>query len=58
MSFIETVDHLRKFEPDENWYMSQSDDLAVLFLTSGSTGVSKGVMLTHRNILSNVCANA
>ena len=33
-------------EPDES-------DLAGLFYTSGTTGGSKGVMLTHRNILAN-----
>ncbi|KAJ3074463.1 long-chain fatty acid-CoA ligase, partial [Rhizoclosmatium hyalinum] len=32
----------------------QPDDLAVIMYTSGSTGQPKGVMLTHRNIISNV----
>ena len=30
------------------------DDIAVLQYTGGTTGVSKGAMLTHRNLLSNV----
>ncbi|MEO6570641.1 MAG: AMP-binding protein, partial [Ilumatobacteraceae bacterium] len=29
------------------------DDLAGLFYTGGTTGVSKGVMLTHRNLMAN-----
>lgn len=32
------------------------DDLAELVYTSGTTGKPKGVMLTHRNILSNILA--
>ena len=34
----------------------QADDLAVICYTSGTSGQPKGVMLSHRNILSNVKA--
>jgi long-chain acyl-CoA synthetase len=34
-------------------YEAQDDDIAGIYYTGGTTGVSKGVMLTHRNLVTN-----
>jgi acyl-CoA synthetase (AMP-forming)/AMP-acid ligase II len=35
--------------------INPAEDLAVLPYSSGTTGLAKGVMLTHRNIVANIC---
>jgi acyl-CoA synthetase (AMP-forming)/AMP-acid ligase II len=46
------IETLKNNKPDKNDYQAQPDDVAFFNLTSGSTGVPKCIMLTHRNILS------
>lgn len=51
---IYSFDDLIKYEPIRSDVpINPAEDLAVLQYTGGTTGVSKGVMLTHRNLICN-----
>ncbi|MCX7766123.1 MAG: AMP-binding protein [Candidatus Sumerlaeia bacterium] len=45
---------LRHLQGGDSWKQISADDVACLLYTSGTVGQPKGVMLTHRNLLSNV----
>jgi len=51
---LEFTDLVRKYPPSPAARDVSFDDLACLQYTGGTTGISKGVMLTHRNVSSNV----
>lgn len=55
---VVSFDDLRSQAADKAYHISQPEDLVILLLTSGSTGMPKGVMLNHRNILCRSAATA
>lgn len=52
VSFLEAVNQGRKFQLPE--FESHPDDVVALQYTGGTTGVSKGAMLTNRNLVANM----
>ena len=51
---IETLTSLRNTIPESPPADVKEDDIATILYTSGTTGSSKGVVLTHKNLCSNV----
>ncbi|MGW5135179.1 amino acid adenylation domain-containing protein [Streptomyces sp. NPDC004135] len=53
---ITTADALREAPEDHDWHPAEPDDLLLMLMTSGSTGLPKAVRLTHRNVLTRSAA--
>ncbi|MFB8779475.1 amino acid adenylation domain-containing protein [Streptomyces albogriseolus] len=53
---ITTADALREAPEDHDWHPAAPDDLLLMLMTSGSTGLPKAVRLTHRNVLTRSAA--
>ena len=51
-SLLHPMDEFRSYEPAAELHPIGHDDLMVLMFTSGTTGLSKGVMMSERNLFS------
>ncbi|PKV83800.1 non-ribosomal peptide synthetase [Streptomyces sp. TLI_146] len=55
---LTTTDALREGPADGDWHPARPDDVVLMLLTSGSTGLPKAVRLSHRNVLTRAAATA
>lgn len=53
---LTSADELREAPEDHDWHPARPDDLILMLMTSGSTGLPKAVRLTHRNVLTRSAA--
>ncbi|MCL6669243.1 non-ribosomal peptide synthetase [Streptomyces panaciradicis] len=53
---LTTADELREAPEDHDWHPARPDDIILMLMTSGSTGLPKAVRLTHRNVLTRSAA--
>ncbi|MER5296625.1 amino acid adenylation domain-containing protein, partial [Streptomyces pharetrae] len=53
---LTTAEALRQAPEDHDWHPAGPDDLMLMLMTSGSTGLPKAVRLTHRNVLTRSAA--
>ena len=55
---LATLDRLPSSTSNIDYHSAKPDDLALMLLTSGSTGIPKTVKLSHQNILNSIAATS